>query len=234
MKERDCTLQDYLKLYNSAIPLSKLDSGKLGANKEFIAYSSKERGFPVALCSYTSSFDLIPYDPAMFKFYENYKLFWLIPLEIPTGEIVGFIIRAFKDKTYRTVTFSEYSIFYGLRNFEDFALDSPVILTEGTRDAMFLQKYVHPFSLSVNMGQLSVDMLEIITKLSYNFLILMDSDEAGLRNTEAVIQKFQNDYRCRALTFKYFLKDVGDYFYADQFTRDQFIRQCKFWLGRLG
>ena len=184
MYKEDCNLADYIRLYNSGVSIFDLKKEKLLTNKEYVAYISKDYANPIKLVSYKQSFSIIPYDPAMFHFYKNHDLFWMIPLETIEGLIIGFIFRSFFDKAYRTISFSEFSIPYGLGNFGNFNINDPIILIEGTRDCIFSQKIIYPYSLSINMAKISLDLIAILTKFSNKFIYIPDTDPTGFETSK--------------------------------------------------
>lgn len=160
----------------------------------------------------------------MFEFYKTHKLFWMIPLELPTGEIMGFIIRGFTSKDYRTISFTKHPLPFGFLEFgsEGFISDDhPVIIVEGVRDALFIKTF-YPFCLSLNMGKISLDLLEILTKFIDNFILLTDMDETGRElvqvNRDLLLKKGKHVF---IPTYKQ--KDVGSYFYVSEQEQEDFI-----------
>lgn len=230
--DRDCTLKDYHRLYQSAYSVFNLDESKLG-NKEFTAYKSKTEGNPVSLCSYKNSFKVIPYDLMMFEFYKQHKLFWMIPLEIPTGEIIGYIIRSYFDKVYRTIMFSNYSMFYGLHMFQQFKYGQPIVLTEGSRDTMYMQKYIYLYTLALNTSKIYKDHLNILLKLTNRFIILTDMDKPG-RDQAKENQKLLLMNKASSYIPDYLLKDVGEYFYTSDKLKEIFQMTIANYLKKLG
>ena len=224
MLKLDCTLKDYIKLYESAVDINSLNTN-IKSNKEYIAYITKQKGNPVKLCSYKNSFKLIPYDTSMFEFYKNNPLFWLIPLELPDFTIKGFIVRSFTQKVYRTIVFSDVSLPYGFYLFSDFKLGDPIFITEGTRDCMFLNT-IYPYALSSNMGQISNDIITILKCLTDKVILVPDMDEKGL----ALFKINKNSLTKEGLlvyTLKYSLKDLGDYFYTNKNNHNLLVTQVQ-------
>lgn len=214
--DKECSLNDYLRLYNSGVSVFDLKKEKLLTNKEYVAYLTKNYANPVKLVSYVKSFKIIPYDPPIFYFYEKHKLFWMIPLETIKGEIVGFILRGFIEKAYRTIVFSEFSLPYGLGKFANFTSNTPVVLTEGTRDCMFVQSAIYPYSLSINMAKISLDLVEILSKFTKNFIYVGDTDPTGINTSKSNCDLLRSK-GCYVLIPKLLhVKDLGDLFTSSE------------------
>lgn len=223
---KDCTLEDYLNLYATAVSVFDLDSVVLALNKEYKAYLTKTTGNPIKVCSYKSSFGSIPYDLAMFKFYEQAPLFWMIPLETPDHSIQGFIIRDFNSKLYRTVVFTRYPLFFGMHNFKDFEYNDTVILVEGTRDCLYMQSFMYPYTLSLNTAKVFKEQQFIISCITKDVVYLPDMDDAGRKQVPDVVEGFK-DYGVMCHSFTYSLKDLGEYFYTSNFFISQLRSQVK-------
>lgn len=228
MKSDTCCLSDYITLYNSGISVFDLNQEKLKDNKEYIAYRTKTKGNPIKLVSYKKSFKLIPYDVGIFSFYNASNLFWAIPLELMDNSIRGFILRSFKDKLYRTINFTDFSLPYGFPDFDNSfdPIKNTIVLTEGTRDAMFIKSHITPYCLSINMARLGVDLINILDKFANRFLIITDMDAPGRANAKANMDSLLKEGKI-VHTPTYELKDVGDYFYATTFQQFNFINKVK-------
>lgn len=54
--DKDCSLQDYINLFDTGVSVADLAPDKLLTNKEYIAFKTKAIGAPIKLVSYKKSF----------------------------------------------------------------------------------------------------------------------------------------------------------------------------------
>ena len=119
------------------------------------------------------------------KFFQDNRYFWMIPIATLSKKIVGFVLRSYEGKkSYRTVYDYSNKIapMFGWESFESFNLDSPIILCEGVKDAIYLQQY-YPFVLSLNTSNITSLNLEIIKNLSDKVILCYDNDDVGEKST---------------------------------------------------
>ena len=82
-------------------------------------------------------------------------------------------------------------------------------MTEGTKDAILLQK-LYPFSLAcLTSGLNGFDDLKAITKLTDKIILCYDNDPAGKKSSERDRERLMKSGCKVALAF-YNAKDVGD------------------------
>lgn len=210
-------IEDYLNFYNKLIPISKL---KKQNTKDFLAFSSKENN-PVMFGSVSNHVKYIPYDPDYFKFFQYNEFFWMIPLELPDSQIIGFIFKGLYAKEYRTKVFSKIPVFYGMNKFNEFKKNDLIILVEGSKDCLYIQNSIYPHTLAVNTSKLTTANMQVIRYLTNKVLLVYDNDTTGVfqsKNNKEVLQKIG----VTVFSTKYELKDPGDYWFASQIKKDQF------------
>jgi DNA primase len=217
------TVEDYLKLYDQGVSIHDL---KPQVSKDYISFITKV-GKPVKLISKKKSLRYIPYDTQYFKFYQKHKLFWMIPVEVPSGKVVGFLLKGYNQSEYRTIKFNQYSLLFGLANFRGYQKNKLIILTEGSRDCMYLQK-IYPFTLGLLTARLTAVTLEIIKHMTNRVLLILDTDSAGQKQT-AINKKLLQKNRVAVITMPipYDLKDPGEYFMTSDKNKLKFESQVK-------
>lgn len=208
MYKKEITISNWMKLYDSCTSIHSLK--KLNS-KDYLAFKSKT-GNEVRIGQSNKLISKIPRVLSYYKFFAECNMFWMIPLELPSQEIVGFILKSFSSKEYRTVIFSKIPVFFGLYGFKDFVRNNLVILTEGSKDCMYV-KTLYPYSLSLNTSKLTSSMLQIIKYLTNKVLLLYDNDATGILQTKYNTQQL-SDLNIRVFKINYQLKDPGEYFTA--------------------
>lgn len=147
---------------------------------------------------------------AFHGFIHDNPYFWMIPLKTPTKEIYGFILKSYTQKAYRNIFCQEHiSCFFGFQNFKDFKYNYPIILCEGTKDQIVLQR-LYPYTLAcLTSGLNGFDDISIIRQLTDKVILCYDNDDAGkksaLRDKEKLIKT-----GCKCSTAFYCSKDPGE------------------------
>lgn len=120
------------------------------------------------------------------------RFFYMIPLQTPSGTIVGFILRSVFSKNYASVyRASNYSskvpYMYGF--YKDFEkIDShkscvPIVICEGLKDCILMKK-IYPYVLSNNTSSLGLNA-NVLRNISNKFLLVYDNDETGIPSTKS-------------------------------------------------
>jgi len=203
------SLEDYTRLYKLSMPIDKLKD--LGT-KDYQAFKEKQ-GLPVALCDSKKFIGDLPYDPKYFPFYKLYRLFWIIPIEVPSGKVCGYLFKAYKTREYRSIFFSKLSPLFGFYMFKDYRLKLPIVLVEGAKDCIYAQRYIYPFTLALNTARLSSNAIFLIKYFTNKIITAFDMDKTGLEQREVHIDRFRKE-KVMPIDFRYSLKDLGEYFQA--------------------
>lgn len=147
---------------------------------------------------------------AFHGFIHDNPYFWMIPLKTTSDKIYGFVLKSYHQKAYRNIFCEDHICsFFGFHNFKNFKFGYPLILTEGTKDAILLQK-LYPFSLAcLTSGLNGFDDLKAITKLTNKVILCYDNDPAGKKSSERDRERLMKSGCKVALAF-YNAKDVGD------------------------
>lgn len=218
MRFDNSDLDSYMRLYENLLPITKMKSLN---TKDFLSFKSKTTGNPVKLGDSKEHVRFIPYDVPYFKFFQTNKMFWMIPLEIPDGTIVGFIFKGFFGKEYRTKIFSDVSVLFGLSTFSDFVKNNLVIIVEGSKDCLYIQNNIYKHCLAVNTSKLTSATFEIIRYLTNKVLLIYDNDKTGNFQLDVNKQQFKNE-GFAVFDVKYSLKDPGEYFFASEVQKSSF------------
>ena len=168
------------------------------------------------------------------KFFQDNRYFWMIPIATLSKKIVGFVLRSYEGKkSYRTVYDYSNKIapMFGWENFESFNLDSPIILCEGVKDAIYLQQY-YPFVLSLNTSNITSLNLEIIKNLSDKVILCYDNDDVGEKST-IIDKKTLEENKLSVDILKPILKDCAEFFENNK-EEEGFLSNMKFKLKLFG
>jgi len=188
-------LDQFIDLYQ-AVP--KINNLKPQQGEEYLVFKQKH-GLPVGLGSAEHYLSLLPRYESFYTFFQENPIFWMIPCDTYRGNIYGFILRGYSKKEYR-IFFHRDSpqLVFGFQTFEDFKADSPIILTEGPKDAIMLQQ-VYPYVLSVQTAGVS-DMLKgMLGLLTTKIIIGFDSDVEGKKRSK-FLERDLTDMGFKAVT----------------------------------
>lgn len=209
-------IQSWINLYNACISINDL---KPQMSKDFVAFKTKQ-GNPIRLGQVSECLNLIPQQVSYYKFFQNNKLFWIIPVELPDCTIVGFILKSYSKKEYRTVSFSKYNPFFGLYDFNDFTKNKLVVLTEGSKDCLYIKQH-YKYTLALNTSKVTNKLISIIKYLTRYVLLIYDNDDTGYFQQQVNVNMFKS-IGVIPFTLKYQLKDPGEYFLASSLQKQQF------------
>lgn len=195
-------------LYFNSTPINEIECGTVDynifKNSEFIRFCN--------------SFEMIKHIPvgsdkrldAFHGFIHENPYFWIIPMMTAQKDIFGFVFKSYTQRAYRNLFCQEHICsFYGFHNFHNFKYNTPIILTEGTKDCIVLQS-IYPFSLAcLTSGINGLDDFEAIRKLTNKVILAYDNDKAGIKST-ARDKEHLIKAGCKVATAFYTTKDVGD------------------------
>ena len=172
------------------------------------------------LVRFCNSKELLKYIPtgddsridALCGFINENPYFWIIPLTTSDPEThFGYVLKSYNQKQYRNI-FAENHIcsFFGFHNFGDFEYNKPIVLCEGTKDQMVINK-LYPYTLACLTCGLGSDDLKAITKLTKKVILAYDRDKAGVNATNRDKERLIKS-GCRVVSAFYNAKDPGELF----------------------
>ena len=191
-----------------------------------------KKGLPVTLVKTSKVIkDIYPLK-SLYDFFKTHPYFWMIPIATPTDKVVGFILRGFHKKEYRTVfDHPNLAPLFGFEDFKDFKTNKPVILCEGAKDAIYL-KSIYPYVLSLNTSSITNVNLEIISKLTDKLILCYDNDSVGIKSSKEDCQLLKSKFfACECITPTH--KDCAE-FISDKFGEDSFVDNLKYKINILG
>lgn len=168
-------LSDFVKLYKKSIPIHNLVNED---NENFKCFSMKN-GLPVGMVFVKDCIELLYPLKRFYKYFEENPCFWMIPLATPSKKIIGFVIRGYNRKEYRTIfDYSEENLspLFGWEDFNDFKADTPVIICEGVKDAIWLKQY-YKYTLALNGSEITSSNLEIFKNIFNKVILCYDNDD---------------------------------------------------------
>lgn len=172
-------LEDFIKLYKHSIPVCGLVPE---TNENYTCFQLK-KGLPVGLVFVK---DTIKYQypiKSFWKYFEENPCFWMIPLATPSKKIIGFVLRSYDKKEYRTIFDYKNNIppIFGWEDFSDFDYTKPVIICEGVKDAIWLKQY-YKYCLALNGSEITISNLEIFKNTVSKIIFCYDNDEDKIDN----------------------------------------------------
>ena len=157
-------------------------------------------------------------DPPAIGFMKAHPEFFLLPLDDVNGEIHGWILRSVVDKGFHSEYFTGLHT-AGLWGFKGFAYGKPIVMVEGYKDVLAVQRF-HPYALASLTGRVSHNLVEFLKKLTNRLVLIRDNDETGRR-----MARHLQDCGIQTAVVTPPHKDAGDLFspeYASQ--TDAFLR----------
>lgn len=168
-------LEQFKELYQVAPKVHQL---KELSSEEYKIFKLKI-GLPVAVFSAKVHLTHIPsYD--IYDFYEESGLVWLVPLDLPNGEIFAFVLRAFNKSAYRIYEerkVQKVQALAGWGAFKNFNRQ-PLVLTEGTKDVYAIQTQ-YPYVLGACTSGVGDRCLKVLCTLTDRFVLAYDNDKSG-------------------------------------------------------
>jgi DNA primase len=154
----------------------------------------------------------------------KYKEVYVIPLELPDDSIIGFQLRSKNIKDFCNVKLNEkYPQIFGLYDFKDFKYNTPIILCEGSKDALFI-KLFYKYTLAYLTSQPTKLLFEFLLTITNRIIFIPDNDDAGLQLDTFKKFKIFKKYHCNVLNYK----DFGSYWEVDNdYLKNSFIRELE-------
>lgn len=202
----DPNLEYSLNLYHNLVPIQKL---KRQPTEEYLAFSAI-KGPPPVLGDFNTHARFIDQDLISFDFDSN-PIFWMIPLSTPSEQIYGFVFKSFAKKYFRSWRVpSPLGPAFGFSQFGDYQFDKPIILTEGIKDAAWVQLF-YPYVLAGLTSAISKTIVQFVSSVTNKVVLALDNDDAGDTATEALRAAFRKS-GVKVLVLKPIRKDFGNYF----------------------
>lgn len=180
-------LRRFLRLYREAPKIHQLRSDL--KNEEATAFRHAT-GLPPALASTAQHVLLLPTDPSLQPFFDDAPGFWLVPCTVPGGAVAGFVLRSFFGKAYRKFQLKDAPpLMWGLHTLDGIVRDAPVVLAEGVKDAVFLNRF-YPHVLAVLTNRLSDFQADFLKRLTRRWVVAFDRDAAGREAADKMRKRF--------------------------------------------
>lgn len=226
-RKRGRMLADFVELYKALPSIAKM---KPSESPEFLAFRRK-RGLPVKIGSVKKFLEKIPHDEAYYSFFQSAPIFWMVPCDTPTGKVYGFVLRSYHGKVYRVLSSpGSIQVVFGFGGFERYKRDYPILVTEGTKDCIYLQT-IYRFSLALLSTSLSNEIVKLLRSLTDRVIVAMDNDTMGRKRSGEMVEKLAAA-GIRAVELCPRLEDLGDYFVNDNY-KQQLMEQLKVLLKKL-
>ena len=216
--ETSYLLDRFIDLYNKSANINDL----VEINSEEYKAFRTCTGLPIKLVDVKKLMYSLPVYPPFFKFYSENDYIWLIPCHIPANEegkyrICGFVLRSYFGNTEKKyMNFHVENCFpniYGLHDFRDFEKDTPIVVTEGVKDALLLKKY-YKYTISSLTNSLNINIIRMLRCFTNKFVIAYDFDARGKTGTTK-LKKVLSREDCQVtsiISFYSGMKDWGEFF----------------------
>ena len=189
-------INNYIALYNLAKPISKVklpvedETFKVfKASNVDVRILDRDKYLRIILDTekYGSIQNFLKDTPE-----NSHRFFYMVPVQTPSGTIVGFILRTVFDKSYMTISnsFEDRTSYvpFMFGWFKDFVRYNkeekrlPIVVREGPKDCIALKK-IYPYTLSANTDSLGVNV-DILKQITNDILLVYDNDEPGKRSMQ--------------------------------------------------
>lgn len=200
-------LEEFVKLYEVSPKIGELKD--LGT-EEYRAFKVKG-GNPVAVTSVEKYLDFIPRYESFYPFFQETRLFWMVPCDTPEGKIMGFVLRGVKKKEYRVyANRGTPQLVFGFHGFQNFKRGNPLVLVEGAKEQLYVGQF-YPYVLALLTSGVSEELLQVLTALTDRFVLGLDNDESGRRQS-AFLKKELMRRKKQVVEVTPTKKDWGQYF----------------------
>lgn len=210
---------EFLALYLATPSVAKL---KVLPSQEYKAFKDKV-GLPVHLASVQEHLEFLPRYESFYPFFQEHKMFWIIPCDLPSGKIAGFVLRSFKGKAYRAfVPSGSPQVLFGFSSFSGFKKGKPIVLVESSKDQIYLSR-IYPFVLSCLTDSISAELVDYLKELTDGVILALNNDEGGKTQTVRMRKAFIAK-GVRVVEMMPSKKDWGDYYdfpFLERLARSQ-------------
>lgn len=184
---QDEVLQEFIDLWTVA---PKIDDLKPMEDQNYRMFKKKS-GNPVALASSEKHLYHLPHCEDYFDFFNESKIFWVIPCDNADHDIYGFVLRAFKEKKYSMYRPPDSpQLLYGFHEFEKFSYGDPIVLVESAKCCTFIQSF-YPYTLALLTDGLSFRSFMFLKQMTDKFVIALDNDDSGKENALKLNKSFR-------------------------------------------
>jgi DNA primase len=114
---------------------------------------------------------------------------------------------------------------FGWSTFTNFKKDTPIIVTEGSKDCIILQKY-YPYVLALLTAGVTVANANILRTMTNKVILAYDRDSTGLKETKKDIEKLQNA-GIQVLMLKSHKKDFGADYQNSEYLKKEIEQRLK-------
>jgi len=201
-------IRQFLEMYSHGVSIKEM---KPLETEEYKAFISK-RGWDVRIVSSVKHLEWLPHEESYYNYFNNNKIFWMIPIDFPDGSIGGFVLRSYMGKDYSLYNGGVAGqVLYGWHDFGEFRRGNPIILVEGVKDREFIAGY-YPYVLACLSSGPSGGSIELLRGLTDKIILAFDNDDTGKEQTIRVAKRM-SELGCTvmSITPKY-VKDWGAYY----------------------
>lgn len=146
------------------------------------------------------------------SFFKYNPYCWIIPQKTIDNKIFGFILKSYHQRQYRNLINSQcISSFFGWYNFKNYQKNMPILLVEGVKDCLIIQKHIYPYCLAILTANMSENEYIILKNITNKIILAYDNDDAGnLGKQRDCIKLSENKIQVQIAN--YIGKDPGDLF----------------------
>lgn len=220
-------IEEFNEFYRHLVPVSKLKP----INSEEYHLFTKKTGLPVVIGSSRKHLEFIPLEKTYYSFFQDVDIFWMVPVDTPSGKVLGYVLRSKTGKVYRTVVGKGPQLMFGWHRFKDFKKGDIIVVTEGVKDSEYLSRF-YPHVISALTSTPSIESIQLLATLTSRILIALDCDETGVRQSSLLQKKFSALGVSSRIIFPDLSKDWGGYSMCssmDTFAQKALERGMKEW-----
>lgn len=111
----------------------------------------------------------------------------LIPLDDLNGDVHGWVMRSNHNRGFY-VDYDTCAFMAGLWNFTDFKFGTPIVIVEGVKDALAVQRF-YPYCLSTITAAVTANTLAVLKCMTRRVVVVGDNDKGG----RTLIKKFRDN-----------------------------------------
>lgn len=199
-------IEEFHDLYEHAVSIDQL---KPQASEEYLVFKEK-KGRKVKLFSVKRHLEHLPHYESFYQFFQENEVAWLVPCALPSGQVVGYLLRGMGKKAYRVfIEKGRPQLLFGWEDFQIFKKGKPIVIVEGVKDCLYLKRF-YPFVLACLTSRLAEEMLKVVGELTDKVVLAVDNDEEGQRATKWMKEKFLQN-KVRVVVCSPLKKDWAEY-----------------------
>lgn len=140
----------------------------------------------------------------------------IIPLRSFDDMTIGYVMRSATFKAFHDVKVNDkIPMVFGLHDFGNYTLNTPVLLCEGIKDCQVLKK-LYPYSLAYLTSKPSEKLFQFLTNMTNRIIFFPDSDRTG--NRFLYDKEMKEHFKYYKKWFTPYGKDLGKYFEGTEKT----------------